>query len=325
MSALPFFLMLAAGRGEPEPPPRVHHRRRRRRAPAPRPAPAPAPPPIPTSHIPISHPAKTTVPWPQVTPATLPTFPGPGWVPASPPSAAIVARANQLLHPLWAKGEGTHRVERTGGEWIAYQARHMGSKKGVVAYRRGSVRSHARPSPPRTRMRHHADAVPVSHHRPAPAPAPAPRRRRSSHPLLRRGAKGASVRLAQEHLGVKVDGDFGPNTERAVRAFQAAHGLQVDGVIGPNTWRALLSSPAPEPAPAPAPEPARVTTRLPTLRRGAKGHDVAVAQRRLGIKADGDFGPNTERAVRAWQASHGLQVDGVIGTHTWRSLLGVSA
>ena len=43
-----------------------------------------------------------------------------------------------------------------------------------------------------------------------------------------------------------IDGDFGPNTESAVRAFQAdtfrfcdPPGLVVDGIVGPNTWRAL--------------------------------------------------------------------------------------
>jgi hypothetical protein len=40
------------------------------------------------------------------------------------------------------------------------------------------------------------------------------------------------------------DGEWGPNTQRAVRAFQQAHGLEVDGVIGPNTMRALVKAAA---------------------------------------------------------------------------------
>ena len=37
-----------------------------------------------------------------------------------------------------------------------------------------------------------------------------------------------------------VDGDFGKNTEAAVRSFQQAHGLEQDGIVGAKTWRGLL-------------------------------------------------------------------------------------
>ena len=40
----------------------------------------------------------------------------------------------------------------------------------------------------------------------------------------------------------KLDGDFGPETERAVRTFQSENGLVVDGIVGRNTWQALLNS-----------------------------------------------------------------------------------
>ena len=62
---------------------------------------------------------------------------------------------------------------------------------------------------------------------------------------LARGAVGDLVVLAQEHLWntperVTIDGDFGANTQKAVRAFQATHDLPVTGVITPQTWNDLL-------------------------------------------------------------------------------------
>ena len=47
------------------------------------------------------------------------------------------------------------------------------------------------------------------------------------------------VRVLQRHLGVTVDGVFGPDTKRAVRRFQRRRGITVDGVVGPATWAAL--------------------------------------------------------------------------------------
>ena len=39
-----------------------------------------------------------------------------------------------------------------------------------------------------------------------------------------------------------VDGDFGPNTEKAAKAFQNAKGLTQDGIVGKNTWTAILGA-----------------------------------------------------------------------------------
>lgn len=38
------------------------------------------------------------------------------------------------------------------------------------------------------------------------------------------------------------DGDFGPSTDKAVKAFQQLKGLEADGIIGQNTWEALLTA-----------------------------------------------------------------------------------
>jgi cell wall-associated NlpC family hydrolase len=60
------------------------------------------------------------------------------------------------------------------------------------------------------------------------------------------------------------------------------------------------------------------------LSRGATGDAVRRLQSKLGIAADGAFGPQTEAAVRAFQRSHGLPVTGLVGPLT-RAALGVAA
>ena len=59
---------------------------------------------------------------------------------------------------------------------------------------------------------------------------------------VQRGSTGDAVMAVQVVLKVKVDGNFGPSTQAAVRSFQSARGLSVDGVVGPNTWNALVNS-----------------------------------------------------------------------------------
>ena len=57
------------------------------------------------------------------------------------------------------------------------------------------------------------------------------------------------------------------------------------------------------------------------LRKGSKGPGVAIMQEALGIGADGDFGPGTERALKKWQADNGLTADGIAGPATFAKLL----
>lgn len=68
---------------------------------------------------------------------------------------------------------------------------------------------------------------------------------------------------------------------------------------------------------------------MPTLRKGAKGEYVTMMQTKLiqqgysldPYGADGSFGNTTLKAVKQYQADHGLAVDGVVGKRTWESLL----
>ena len=57
--------------------------------------------------------------------------------------------------------------------------------------------------------------------------------------MVKLGSKGAWVVKLQTALDVNVDGDFGPSTDAALKAFQSSHGLEPDGLAGRNTYRAL--------------------------------------------------------------------------------------
>ena len=75
-------------------------------------------------------------------------------------------------------------------------------------------------------------------------------------------------------------------------------------------------------------EPEKAETGMKTLRKGDKGADVKDLQKKLlalgytlpKYGADGDFGKETEAAVKAFQQDNGLQADGVVGQKTWEAL-----
>lgn len=72
----------------------------------------------------------------------------------------------------------------------------------------------------------------------------------SSSGMLRNGDRGPQVRALQEQLvargaPIAVDGRFGDETERAVRAFQRSQGIGVDGVAGPITTERLARASEP--------------------------------------------------------------------------------
>jgi peptidoglycan hydrolase-like protein with peptidoglycan-binding domain len=153
------------------------------------------------------------------------------------------------------------------------------------------------------------------------------------------------------------DGDFGQNTLQAVEQFQAAMGLVVDGKVGNDTWkRALdyLASDRNDPVAmtrdvnggADSLHDLRrtLTTALaalarvdavgisadypdprPVLRTGSTGDAVGALQAMLrtlhfDLVVNLYYGSATELAVKVFQRSHDLNVDGIVGPMTWVAL-----
>jgi hypothetical protein len=63
--------------------------------------------------------------------------------------------------------------------------------------------------------------------------------------VYKKGSKGKRVKMIQEWLslgglGLKIDGDFGPATDYAVREFQKREKLKVDGTVGKDAFGKLI-------------------------------------------------------------------------------------
>ena len=145
--------------------------------------------------------------------------------------------------------------------------------------------------------------------------------------LLRHGDAGPRVLAVRRQLvelghattGATPDA-FDHDLELAVRAFQQARGLDSDGIVGPDTARALDAARW------------RIGDRILRHVPGhlQSGDDVLQLQRqllRLGVftgRADGWFGPDTERGLRELQRGVGLRPDGTCGPDTLRALAQLS-
>jgi peptidoglycan hydrolase-like protein with peptidoglycan-binding domain len=138
----------------------------------------------------------------------------------------------------------------------------------------------------------------------------------NSGPTISIGSTGHDVRRLQRIfvmtkvlLPANITGNFDSTTQQAVEDFQQGAGLTVDGIVGPNTWQAFPADP-----------------NTPLLSHGSSGSVVTALQnglKKYGTSAtdpgnvDGDFGPKTEGAVKAYQQDRGVQADGVVGDQTW--------
>ncbi|WP_031077392.1 peptidoglycan-binding protein [Streptomyces sp. NRRL WC-3742] len=157
------------------------------------------------------------------------------------------------------------------------------------------------------------------------APTPIPLTSPACPANLLQGEYDGCVTQLQSELNLTgatltVDGQFGPATGTAVRNFQTSHALTADGIVGPATKSAL------DTAAAAASGTVDLRTQCGDLRTGATGSCASTLQTMLNtfhaghLAVDGQFGPATDTAVRNFQASHALPIDGVVGATTKTAL-----
>ncbi|MDO5023033.1 MAG: peptidoglycan-binding protein [Eubacteriales bacterium] len=160
--------------------------------------------------------------------------------------------------------------------------------------------------------------------------------------VIKRGSSGNDVRDLQKklrelgYLKGSADGDFGKDTEEALKDFQRRNNLTADGIAGRATLSRLNSSSAkrapatPKPTPKATARPrATATPKIKEnlyLQLGSSGADVRKMQDRLielGYlegKPSGRFDAATEQAIYAFQRRNVSYSDGIAGPLTLKAL-----
>ena len=128
---------------------------------------------------------------------------------------------------------------------------------------------------------------------------------------IRHGDDGNLVRVAQLLTGYadigEASGQFDADFTAHVLTWQKNHGLTPDGVIGADTWRAMAK--------------AAPTCSTAKHRKSAATQALQILLDGADLNPDGIFGSRTKAAVAAFQASCGLEADGICGRKTWEALV----
>ena len=162
----------------------------------------------------------------------------------------------------------------------------------------------------------------------------------NSFTILKQGSSGSAVvniqvRLSElGYFNENATGNFGSVTKKAVIAFQIKCGLTADGIVGQTTYNRLFDDDAPAADAATNEEEDQnessssiASSSTPdftgVLKSGSEGSAVKQMQRRLislgylSGSADGAYGAKTTAAVKAFQISCGISVDGTFNFETY--------
>ena len=164
--------------------------------------------------------------------------------------------------------------------------------------------------------------------------------------VLRTGSSGTAVRELQFYLylmsayessipPVSIDGKFGADTERAVRAYQRFAGLTVDGVVGRTTWNSLYGRASQLRSSGPVVTLKRLPYPGTPLTVGSSGSAVlyyALLLQRIAYYFDSVESPplsdqytdETAAATRSAQQLLGLEQTGIADADTWTAVEALS-
>ncbi len=143
---------------------------------------------------------------------------------------------------------------------------------------------------------------------------------------LKQKHRGAMVTNVQKRLNATLklkgskrlatDGDFGPGTARAVRAFQVTANLPATGTVDRATWEAMGLNSRPNYA---------------VLQIGSRHPSVSTLQRALAkvlrkkIRVTGQFTSSLANDVKIFQRRAKIRPSGKVGPSTWSSLMTAAA
>ena len=97
-----------------------------------------------------------------------------------------------------------------------------------------------------------------------------------------------------------------------------------DGARMRSSWWSGVAVTTPLTGPSytpPPPVPVITASGYPYLVQGATGPDVALAQKVIGVTADGSFGPITASALAAWQTRNGVPATKALDNATWSKMV----
>lgn len=123
-----------------------------------------------------------------------------------------------------------------------------------------------------------------------------------------------------------IDGRMGRRTRSALKAFQSAKDLKASGEVDRKTWQALQEAKTTRAASPPSvatKEEMRAAIMEYRLRSPDRIKKVQLALEQAGFDPgpiDGELGPRTDQALRAFQKAQGLEPDGIVGVKTWTAL-----